>query len=302
MSSLKFALLFLILIPGLQRGPMAQATVKAEKQKTGTVSGRVTLSGEPLGGVTIHLFPDRMSISGDPRSPAQAITDEQGNYRFTEVAAGSYQVSVLSDEFMITGDHQSNPQAKMVSVIEGEHVERFDLAIKRGGIIRGRITDSSGLPLSGQMVELTRIDADGKSQPRPFTSRITDHEGAYRISRVPDGRYLVSSGVSQSERLGTTMPIDVYYRQTFHPSASDPSQARAVEVSEGAEITGVDILVAEVKKTFDIKGRVVRAETGAPVEGIEVFYYMQKISSPQNMKYAWSLSSVNRGSLQTSPS
>ncbi|HEY7182770.1 MAG TPA: hypothetical protein VIC84_15175 [Blastocatellia bacterium] len=287
MSRVNCALLLLTIIfaphgDSAAQSTVKQSTVKLDKQRTGTVSGQVTLNGEPLGGVTIRLFPDRMSISGDPRSPVQTVTDEQGNYRITGIVAGIYQVSVLSDEFMITGELQYNLQAKMVSVSEGEHVERFDLALKRGGVITGRVTDSNGLPLSGQMIELTRVDADGKPQPRPFnhpSPRMTNHEGVYRITRVPDGRYLVSSGVSQSERLGTPIPRDVYYRQTFHPNASDPSQARAVEVREGVEITGVDILVAEVKKTFDLKGRVVRAETGAAVEGVEIFYSLQRESA-----------------------
>src|SRR5262249_53499668 len=94
--------------------------------------------------------------------------------------------------------------------------------------------------------------------------------------RVPEGRYLVSAGITQAERMGTPISRDVYYPQTFHPNVSDPSQARAVEVSEGAETTGVDILIAEARKTFDIKGRVVRAETGEPAEGIEIFYGLHR--------------------------
>src|SRR5262245_65560377 len=105
---------------------------------------------------------------------------------------------------------------------------------------------------------------------------MTDEQGVYRIIGVPDGRYLVSAGISQAERMGTPISRDVYYPQTFHPNVSDPSQARAVEVSEGAETTGVDILIAEARKTFDIKGRVVRAETGEPAEGIEIFYSLHR--------------------------
>ena len=201
MSRVNCALLLFTLIVAPHGYSAAQSTVKSDKQRTGTVSGQVTLNGEPLGGVTIRLFPDRMSASGDPRSPVKAVTDERGNYHITGVVAGNYQLSVLSDEFIITGDRSSNLQAKMVSVSEGEHVERFDLALKRGGVITGRLTDSKGLPLSGQMIELTRIDADGKPQPRPFNHpapRMTNHEGVYRITLVPDGRYLVSAGVTQA--------------------------------------------------------------------------------------------------------
>ena len=167
----------------------------------------------------------------------------------------------------------------MVSVLEGEKVERFDLVLKRGAIITGRVSDSSGRPLSRVRIELTKIGDDGKPQPFPFNHpavKMTDEQGVYRIIRVPDGRYLVSAGISQAERIGTQITRDVYYPQTFYPNVSDPSKARAVEVIEGAEITGVDILIAEARKTFDIKGRVVRAETGEPAEGIEIYYSMHR--------------------------
>jgi hypothetical protein len=279
MSRVNFALLLLILILALHRDTAAQSTVKPEKQRTATVLGQVTLNGEPLGGITIRLFPDRMAASGDPRSPLQAVTDEQGNYHIVGIVAGSYQVSVLPNEFLITGGSQSSVQTKMVSVLEGEKVERFDLVLKRGGIITGRVTDSSGRPLIRQMIELTRIGDDGKPQPHPFNHpaiKMTDEQGVYRIIRVPEGRYLVSAGITQAERVGTPISRGVYYPQTFHPDVSDPSQARAVEVSEGAETTGVDILIAEARKTFDIRGRVVKAETGEPAEGVEIFYGMHR--------------------------
>jgi protocatechuate 3,4-dioxygenase beta subunit len=279
MSRFNFALMLLILIPALQRGLAAQSTAKSEKRQPATVSGHVTLNGEPLEGVTVRLFPERMAASGDPRSPLEAATDEHGNYRITGIVAGSYQVSVLPNVFLITGGPTSNFQTKMLSVLEGEKVEGFDLALKRGGVITGRVTDSSGRPLSRQPIQLTKIGDDGKPQPLPFNHHgvgMTDDQGVYRITRLPDGRYLVSAGITQTGNMGTLIPRDAYYSQTFHPNVSDPSKARAVEISEDAEITGIDILIAEAKKTFDIKGRVVRAETGEPAEGIEIFYTLYR--------------------------
>jgi hypothetical protein len=275
MSRAESALLLLLLLLGLHRSPMAQSQVIGVKQRTATVSGRVILDGEPLGGVTIRLFPERMAASGDPRKPLQAITDEQGRYRFTGIIAGSYQISLHPNEFLISGGLPSALQTKMISVLEGEKVEQFDLILRRGGIITGRVIDSSGRPLVRQHIELIRIGDDGKPQPRPFNHaavKITDEQGVYRITNLPTGLYLVSAGMTQSVRMGTPISRDIYYPQTFYPGVSDPSQARVVEVNEGAETTGIDILIVDVGKTYDIKGRVVRAETGEPAEGIEIYY------------------------------
>jgi hypothetical protein len=218
MSRAESALLLLLLLLGLHRSPMAQSQVIGVKQRTATVSGRVILDGEPLGGVTIRLFPERMAASGDPRKPLQAITDEQGRYRFTGIIAGSYQISLHPNEFLISGGLPSALQTKMISVLEGEKVEQFDLILRRGGIITGRVIDSSGRPLVRQLIELIRIGDDGKPQPRPFNHpgvKITDEQGVYRITNLPTGLYLVSAGMTQAVRMGTPISRDIYYPQTF---------------------------------------------------------------------------------------
>src|SRR4030095_12372956 len=113
----------------------------------------------------------------------------------TGIPAGSYYVSVLPNEYLITGDLPSDLRRKMISVSEGEKGEHVDLALKRGGVITGRVTDSSGRPLIRQSIELTKIGDDGKPQPHPFNHpavKMTDEQGVYRIINVPEGRYLVS--------------------------------------------------------------------------------------------------------------
>ncbi len=270
-----FALLLLLLLPWLHRGPMAQSPANGENQRTATVSGQVILNGEPLVGVTIHIFPERMLASGDPRKPLQATTNAQGRYRITGIIAGNYNVGILPNEFMIVGATPSNQQRRMLTVSEGEKLEKFDLVLKRGGVITGRVTDTSDRPLARQLIELTRMGDDGKPQPHPFNHpavKITDEQGYYRITNLPSGHYLISAGMTQSARMSTPIKSNAYYPQTFHPGVHNPAEARVVEVIEGAEATGIDILMVDTIKTYDIKGRVIRAETGEPANGIEIFY------------------------------
>jgi hypothetical protein len=92
------------------------------------------------------------------------------------------------------------------------------------------------------------------------------------MALLPEGRYLVSAGMTESARWIMRTEPSVYYPQTYHPGVSDPSKARVVEIREGAETAGVDIFIAGLIKTYNIKGRVVNAETGNPVEGIGIRY------------------------------
>src|SRR5262249_52908137 len=127
-----------------------------------------------------------------------------------------------------------------------------------------------GQPLALEFVELIKIGEDGQPQSASFNHagiRVTNDEGVYRITGVPEGRYLVRTSIPFGNRINRP-----YYPKTFHPGVTDQAQAKIVGVSEGAEIAGVDIVIARELETHQIKGRVVHAETGEPAAGIEIYY------------------------------
>jgi hypothetical protein len=55
------------------------------------------------------------------------------------------------------------------------------------------------------------------------------------------------------------------YGQTFHPSATDPSEATLIEVTEGSETTNVDITLRRTLNVYTVYARVVDPETGKPI-------------------------------------
>src|SRR6185436_5057794 len=60
------------------------------------------------------------------------------------------------------------------------------------------------------------------------------------------------------------------YRKTFFPNVTDAAEARLVEVSEGSEITNVDIIVGPKLQGFTASGRVVDGETGKPCPNMAI--------------------------------
>jgi protocatechuate 3,4-dioxygenase beta subunit len=286
-------------IPSLRQIPEAQSQTGGENQRMATVSGQVIFNGEPLGGVTIQFLPKRGTVKAGREETLRAVADEQGRYRITGIPAGIYRVDVLSDKFLLAGGLGYIKQQTLISILEGEKVEQFDIVLKRGGAITGRVIDADGRPLTGQVVDLIPIGDDGRPRLLPYDPAAprmtvvvgsgyargetdfsytptapmrTDEQGVYRMAVLPEGRYLVSAGMTESARWIMRTEPSVYYPQTYHPGVSDPSKARVVEIREGAETSGVDIVIAGAMKTFNIKGRVVNAETGNPVEGIEINY------------------------------
>jgi protocatechuate 3,4-dioxygenase beta subunit len=254
----------------------AQAQPKKDVKRSAEVSGLVLLNGEPLSGVTIGFFPERASLPPEQYKKLQIITDEQGKYKMTGLAPGSYSIRVTPDEYILTGTALSGMNAKTLNLGEGETVEHFDLIFKRGGVITGRILDAGGQPVRLQHIELTKIGEDGKPQASPFNhggAAFSGQHGEYRIVRLPMGRYLISSGLTRARRNGSQIEGRPLFPQTYYPSTTDPTQASIVEVHDGAETTGIDIVLAAEVKTHRIAGRVLRAESREPAAGIEVFYY-----------------------------
>jgi protocatechuate 3,4-dioxygenase beta subunit len=245
-----------------------QAQPGETKTGTATISGRVTLKGEPARGVMVILLTE---ISWSATAP-RARADENGRFSFTSVAAGSYSIFAVAPGYVSPKETRFGLLTGTLSIAEGEKVEDVDLEIKRGGVIAGRIKDSQGRPVIEERISLHQLDRDNTPQPNfsynpNFNMSLTDDRGVYRIYGLPEGRYLVSVGYASSERITSSR---AFYPRVFYPNASSESGAKVIEVSEGSEATDVDITVSDPKETRDVSGRVVDADTGQPVEGVRI--------------------------------
>ncbi|MGH8596582.1 MAG: MSCRAMM family protein, partial [Gammaproteobacteria bacterium] len=235
------------------------------------------MKGEPARGVALALLPQ----TGGPVNPTsipRAKSDENGRFRFTGVAAGSYSLQAIAPGYIGAGDQQFYPRGKTVNIADGETLEDVEIELKRGGAIAGRITDSNGRPLIEERITLNQLDPSGKPQSYNFYMGnsemfLTDDRGEYRIFGLPEGRYVVSVGFSSQDGPLSTGGARAFHPRTYYaevPNVTDASQAKAVEVTEGGEVTGVDIVLGEGKRTYDIIGRVVYADSGQPVAGLEI--------------------------------
>jgi protocatechuate 3,4-dioxygenase beta subunit len=274
MSSFNFAVLVLTQLLCLRLEFAAQSQVKETKRGTATVSGQVVLNGAPLSDVTVVLRPQRPT-SREEAKGVEAKSDDDGIYRITDVAAGHYYINVLTPGFVVIVGAGADLRGKILTIAAGEKLENINFELRREGVITGRVTNSNGDPVVREWVELIKLGDDGKPQPSPFNPpdpRMTDERGVYRITGLPEGRYLVSVGVSPEESGARRQYRTSSYPKTFYPGAPDQSQAKAVEVKEGFENADVDISGVVAKKAYEISGRVVHADTGEPAEGVMVFY------------------------------
>jgi hypothetical protein len=297
-----YTALVLLLVVCLHSSLSAQSQSDGTKPGNSTVSGRVIFKGNPIRDATVTLLTEQstdprdrnknlgtatVNIGGyqvtgvparrDLNTSLRARTDQNGNYQITGVPAGRYLIGAYAPGFTSTDDSSDGEPGVALNIGEGENIEKIDLELKRGGVISGRLTDANNRPLVEEGVQLMKLDQNGNPQPVNLDLRYSvlglgssDDRGIYRIFGLPEGRYLVSLGISQSA--GSTRSYSSNIPRTFHPGVTDQSQAKIIEVREGSETADVDIAVAEEKKAYKINGRVVSAEDGQPVRGVDIAF------------------------------
>jgi Carboxypeptidase regulatory-like domain len=248
-----------------------QAQPGETKAQTATVSGLVTLKGEPARGVTVLLQGQQGDAIGSPR----ARTDENGRFQITRVAAGRYSIYAITPGYTSPDDDRFGRRGRALNVTEGENVENIALEIKRGGVIAGRITDSHGRPMVEEMVSLHKLEQNGRAMIYWPNSQynemyMTDDRGDYRVYGLPEGRYRVSVGQEDKPGSARLARSDLFYPRVFYPNVSGEAEAKVIEVTEGSEATNIDITVPDPKKTYNVYGRAVDAVKGQPVPSVEL--------------------------------
>jgi Carboxypeptidase regulatory-like domain len=221
---MKRAIIFIILLILASTG---------SAQTKGAITGRVVAEdGAGMAGVTVML--SVVVIEGGPRR--STTTDEEGNFRFADLSPRPYSISVSgSREYVAPPAITGSGERRYFR--PGENVQ---IALIRGGVITGRVTNAAGEPVIGIQVLAIRVrDADGRPIQTAIGSsqRPTDDRGVYRIYGLQPGGYIVVANSNTNYSGG-----GAYYGETptYHPSSTRDAAAE-VTVASGTEASGIDI-------------------------------------------------------------
>lgn len=254
-STALIPLLFCLLITAQAQSPPNQTPTT-----TGSITGRVTINGQPAPGILMVAQP---SPNSQRDSIAEAVTDDEGRYQLTGLAAGRYVVLARAPGFALAETNNLYASGPTASVTDGQAVKGIDFALVPGAVITGRVTDAEGKPVIRERVTLFRSDARGQkllynNQTLSASMFNTDDRGLYRIYGLPAGSYLVSVGRDDN----STYYGYGYYPRTFYPSVTDEARAKTIDLKPGDEATKIDLIVGQRMQTFFILGHVVDSETG----------------------------------------
>ena len=250
----------------------AQTPSQIAVPATASVTGQIKIGDTPARGVSVALIMADRRTTPDAQASAQTrmTTDADGRYRFANIAAGNYRVTVLSPGYIVFGNSELVRNGQQVALKDAEAVERIDFTMTRGGVITGKVTSNTNRPIIGEPITIAAIDESGKQVPFNAPEGVgfrTDDRGNYRVYGLPSGKYLVSAGRGNAQGGPPGFAASRTYQRTFHPEATEESTATPITVEAGKEVTEIDIRMASVE-TFAAAGRVVEAETGKPLAGV----------------------------------
>jgi Carboxypeptidase regulatory-like domain len=203
----------------------------APKQRKGKITGKIMGDdGQPMDGAIVYVAPTSNSTD---RGWQPIVVDDEGNFIADGLKVGSYSVDAISPGFV-------NPQSSIE--VKYHHLgETVTISMVKGGVITGRVTNTSGEAVIAAPLHVTRIrDGEGRKirEASWFArSRKTDDQGNYRIYGLPAGKYLVSVGGENT--WGASNGFKEFLT-TYFPSSNRES-ATEINVNLGEETSAINI-------------------------------------------------------------
>ena len=289
--------------------PPRDVVKRAEPTGTARIKGRVVTAdrGTPIRRATVSLSamppttapPTRGNTDGSSNSPEQSsaargrsnaaafiqprrgTTDSDGQFEFSGLPAGSYRIFASPPQYssqylsMSYGANNSATQywvgpGQAIELKEGQSVDKLVVALPRGGIITGRVTDENAEPLARVQVYTLSYPPGMSRGQRSGAGSTTDDLGQFRLWGLNTGEYVVVADARGNTFVAPNAPPEteeerVNFVTTYYPGTLDEASAQRVRVKAGAETAGIEIRVGQLR-LFHISGYVTDSQ-GRPLSG-----------------------------------
>lgn len=256
--------------PGPLRGQARATPPRADAPRgTSVMRGQIIAADN---GTPIRRAQVRIS-SPDARESRVAATDAQGRFEIKELPAGRYTVSAGKGGFVTLqyGQRRPSESGTPIELGDGQTLDKLTIALPRGSVLGGRITDEFGEPVANASVVAMRYSyaAGGRrlAAASGANSRdTTDDQGHYRLFGLPPGEYFVSATLRSGGPEAADPAGEVSgYAATYFPGTSNLTDAVRVTLAVSQENTAVSFgLIAT--RLVRLSGQVLTS-AGTPAAG-----------------------------------
>jgi hypothetical protein len=243
-------------------------------------------TAEPLSRATVELRRDQENAG----ILDSTTTEDDGRFSFGNVAPGRYRV-------IVTRRGYTRPPLT-INLAGGQRVQDIRLNMTPTASISGRVVDAAGRPLGNVEVKAMKASyPEGRRILTPVQSVATNDLGEYRLFWLPPGRYYVAAIHSKAQGMLRRMPsgglwgavtvenadpanrgwnslrelqlelesATERYAPTFFGGTTDAQRASGIDLREGADFGGANMVVAPVQVRH-VRGVVVDGITGKPAQ------------------------------------
>jgi protocatechuate 3,4-dioxygenase beta subunit len=237
---------------------------------TGTPPGAVTTTTSVATYVSNGTV-NMIQMNGNFVRPRNAVTDAQGGFEFTGLPPGTYRVQASSGQYqagylgMSFGGKRpigggSVDLGTPIELTEGQAYDKVTIALPRGAVITGRVTDENGEAMARVQVYTMFYPTPAARGQRLGNSAQTDDLGQFRLFGLMPGDYVVAAEARSNTFVPPNAPSEseedrIGFMTTFYPTAVDESSAQRVRTRAGSETPGVEIRMA-VGRLYRLSGLV----------------------------------------------
>jgi len=249
-----------------QRPMRAQPTRTDAPRGTAIIRGQIIAAdnGTPIRRAQVRI------TSPEVRESRVAATDAQGRFEIKELPAGRYTMTASKGGFVTLqyGQRRPSESGTPIELGDGQTLDKVTIALPRGSVLGGRITDEFGEPVANASVSALRYGYQAGARrmlpAQGANSRdTTDDQGHFRLFGLPPGEYYVTAtlrgvGPEVTDPMGELSG----YAATYFPGTTNIAEAARVTLAVSQENTGVHFgLIAT--RLVRVSGQVLMSD-GAP--------------------------------------
>lgn len=189
--------------------------------------------GTPVKRALLQLVP-----LDDQGQSVTALSGDDGRFEFQNVPRGNYQLFCEKSGFVSTyfGAREPGQPGAVLAIADGSDLKSLDLALSRGSIVSGRVSDEYKESIQGAAVTLLRKRyVGGRASWERVQTASSDDRGQFAFEQVPPGVYYFRASSPEPYRRA------IGYSTRYFANGKEPSQASRLEVLPNIDYTSLEV-------------------------------------------------------------